>query len=30
MTPDEQHPIAVAALQRKRAEIAGVIAELEK
>jgi hypothetical protein len=27
---DEQHPIAVAALQRKRAEIAGIIAELEK
>lgn len=27
---DEQHPVAVAALQRKRAEIAGIIAELEK
>jgi hypothetical protein len=30
MTTDEQHPIAVAALQRKRAEIAGIIRELEK
>ena len=27
---DEQHPVAVAALSRKRAEIAGIIAELEK
>ena len=30
MTPEEQHPIAVAALQRKRAQIAGIIANLEK
>lgn len=27
---DEQHPVAVAALARKRAEIAGMIAEMEK
>jgi hypothetical protein len=27
---DDQHPVAVAALSRKRSQIAGVIAELEK
>lgn len=27
---DEQHPVAVSALTRKRGEIAGIIAELEK
>lgn len=30
MSKDDQHPVAVAALSRKRAEIAGIIAELEK
>jgi hypothetical protein len=27
---NEQHPIAVSALQRKRSEIAGIVADLEK
>jgi len=30
MTDDDKYPVAVAGLQRKRAEIAGTIADLEK